>query len=142
MDTSETYIKQCEKAVEIQESWQALKHDLYVYREDDLKFHIHMVRQDYIPQYLTKYPVYVWLPRQDQLQEMSGQLPTETWLVLKLVQWATEYSDHYKDTIYTQYARQFTSMEQLWLAFVMFDKYNKVWDEESWLMVKDSVGAK
>lgn len=27
---------------------------------------------------------------------------------------------------------QFTSMEQLWLAFVMKEKYNKTWDGNEW----------
>jgi len=141
MDTSETYIKQCEKAEEIQESWQALKHDLYVYREDDLKFHIHMVRQDYIPQYLTKYPVYVWLPRQDQLQEMVGA--TSLWdLNHRYSRWLYDVDDVGLCDFHIKHEHEFSSMEQLWLAFVMKELYNKVWDGESWLMVKDLVGAK
>lgn len=30
------------------------------------------------------------------------------------------------------YAEKFNSMEQLWLAFVMKEKFNKVWDGEDW----------
>ncbi len=33
-------------------------------------------------------------------------------------------------------AKSFTSMEQLWLAFVMKEKYNKVWDGEEWINEK------
>jgi len=29
--------------------------------------------------------------------------------------------------------RDFTSMEQLWLAFVMKEKYQKVWDGNGWI---------
>jgi len=31
------------------------------------------------------------------------------------------------------YSEQFTSMEQLWLAFVMKEKYGKVWDRKDWI---------
>ena len=31
-----------------------------------------------------------------------------------------------------EYYFQFTSFEQLWLAFVMKDKYNKVWRDGEW----------
>ena len=31
------------------------------------------------------------------------------------------------------YLRQFTSMEQLWLAFVMKEKYNKTWNGKDWV---------
>lgn len=32
----------------------------------------------------------------------------------------------------SEYINQFTSMEQLWLAFVIKEKYNKTWDGEQW----------
>ncbi len=67
----------------------------------------------------------IWLPRQDQLQEMY-------------------YKDdgrHSIDIINTfqvelfgnlRYYDKFNSMEQLWLAFVMKEKYNKIWNGEDW----------
>jgi len=33
------------------------------------------------------------------------------------------------------YTNDFTSMEQLWLAFVMNEKYNKVWNGKDWMKV-------
>jgi hypothetical protein len=55
----------------------------------------------------------VWLPRQDQLQEMYGTFQ--------------ECSVN---------GGVVTSMEQLWLAFVMKEKHNKVWNGNDWINEK------
>ncbi|MDY6862955.1 MAG: hypothetical protein SVR08_11870 [Spirochaetota bacterium] len=67
------------------------------------------------------------LERQDQLQEMVCGFPTalgefNAWL----------YVAHYDCSI-DEYPRQFNSMEQLWLAFVMSEKYNKKWNGKEWV---------
>jgi hypothetical protein len=69
----------------------------------------------------------VWLPRQDQLQDMvkakgniaGHYIPYA--LVLSIVEFVGNNITH-----------QFDSMEQLWMAFVMKEKYNKVWNGETW----------
>jgi len=77
----------------------------------------------------------VWLPRQDQLQEMAYNaktLGTEVHLAKSAIGkhgamfwWATH-------NMY--YALQFkNSMEQLWLAYVMYEKYNKKWNGKEWV---------
>ena len=159
MDTSETYIKMCEKAEEIQElkirnqrgsysmdrgiydSWDecyyaiplevhpslggGIRYDIYLYQAFH---HIHL------PQNLIYYDSYmdeaIWLPRQDQLQEMViygtlnkdglGSLLSRFWVFC-----SCKYME--EPTFWV-----FTSMEQLWLVFVMKEKYNKVWDGEEW----------
>ena len=126
MDTSETYIKMCEKALEIQEGWLHEQNDFYILKD---------VKPDG-----TLLPANnkwaIWLPRQDQLQgilhhEDKGSDLDKYWS-LQMFDWATDYSDYYECVVYTAYANQFNSMEQLWLAFVMFKKYSKVWDGEQW----------
>ena len=69
---------------------------------------------------------YIWLPRQDQLQEMVFQLgePPTAYIVL-LREFMQRNSPYYV---------MFASMEQLWLAFVMKEKFNKTWDGEKWLV--------
>lgn len=64
---------------------------------------------------------------QDQLQEMLGELLWQ--LNFKFIDWLcdTPYDGHIRHC-----HLNFTSMEQLWLAFVMKEKYNKVWDGETW----------
>ncbi len=62
----------------------------------------------------------LWLPRQDQLQEMLGKQAYD--LVRPFYLWCF---DNCLDTC--NY-----SMEQLWLAFVMKENNNKTWDEDKW----------
>ena len=64
---------------------------------------------------------YVWLPRQDQLQEMF--LP----MLEGNCHWMLE--ECYK-FITLPYSLQLESMEQIWLAFIMKEKNGKIWDAE------------
>ena len=73
----------------------------------------------------------VWLPRQDQLQEMVD-LPY-------LVKFECQHERIIGELIVfgsDKHSKVFMvsgkSMEQLWLAFVMKEKYNKTWDGEKW----------
>lgn len=71
----------------------------------------------------------IWLPTQSQLQEMVGQ-----WTIVELFglfgQWhrsnwrKMEYRPHFPNA--------FITGEQLWLAFVMKEKFNKVWTGTEW----------
>jgi len=70
----------------------------------------------------------LWLPRQDQLQKMvkeDGETDLE--ILADFSYGMIEFSSKYGGTL------KFTSMEQLWLAFVMKEKYNKTWDGEKWI---------
>ena len=69
----------------------------------------------------------VWLPRQDQLQDMvrhHHRCDIQSWLVEDFASWCRNRR--------SLIARE-TSMEQLWLGFVKHDKFEKVWDEEAWV---------
>jgi hypothetical protein len=75
----------------------------------------------------------VWLPRQDQLQDMIGGMTN----VLDLLDrhFNAERIDYGvislpKDTQF--YQETFTSMEQLWLAFTMKILFSKEWTGEAW----------
>ncbi len=69
----------------------------------------------------------IWLPRQDQLQEM---FPKEYEpVVLAELMYLTFINS--ADTNLRASLRHY-SMEQLWLAFVMKEKFNKTWDGETW----------
>ena len=84
---------------------------------------------------------FIWLPTQSQLQEMAGlelQELVEDFYQFAMCSWAAQEDDdvfckfdrslsfHYGDI-------EIASMEQLWLAFVMNEKYDKVWDGEDWV---------
>jgi hypothetical protein len=87
----------------------------------------------------------VWLPRQDQLQDMlkdkirynhkntygyvKGPAP-EGFIAGCL------HQEFHKFMVYEDqyiFCEAFNSMEQLWLAFVMHEKYNKRWDGKEWV---------
>ena len=69
---------------------------------------------------------FIWLPRQDQLQEMVGGWTLE---LLDRFHHFCMWDDQFEET-----REKMTpiSMEQLWLAFVMEEKFNKVWNGEKW----------
>lgn len=75
----------------------------------------------------------VWLPRQDQLQEMIGAQTPEK-LLWELNCQIDDCKNDYTGEL-SNYYRQFTSMEQLWLAVVMKLKFNKTWTGEDWVNV-------
>lgn len=71
----------------------------------------------------------IWLPRQDQLQDMISHNKSGVLLLLSLFsadvyQWKTSYKEQFIE-----------SMEQLWLAWVMEKKFNKKWNNEKWEIV-------
>ncbi len=145
MDTSETYIKMAD-CPEIQEQWQYDGGDFYVHRfwkEDGEQFAgkeivlnlcescnvIDSCGGTKVGEYSPK-GKYIWLPRQDQLQEIYGEndvfkdYPTDRvgrlWNIYKEKGGANR---HWIGL---------TSMEQLWLAFVMKEKFNKVRNGDKW----------
>jgi len=88
----------------------------------------------------------VWLPRQDQLQEMVEGEPYETMmygnikinetkdfisLLPNILLFAYDW-DYGGDNITLTYKQPFQSMEQLWLAFYMHEKHGKAWIDGKW----------
>ena len=68
----------------------------------------------------------LWLPRQDQLQDMvtdkfssREQIPC----LQKILAYKVQCTKEDKNP---------STWEQLWLAFVMKEKYNKTWNNEDW----------
>jgi len=146
MDTSKKYIEMCERAGEIQKN--------HVYTTGDWAYDVTYKGVGVFTQYAKILPEhsgvvafnYVqkldescidgvsWLPRQDQLQEMVN---------------GNEVTPAYSSTTFRLYHApavtptaitytdkpQFTTMEQLWLAFVMKERYSKVWSttKEEWV---------
>jgi len=75
----------------------------------------------------------VWLPDQSQLQEMFGYRNAIALLdgIYGLVREYTQEA--------IEYYEQFSTMEQLWLAFVMKEKYGKLWNGEIWQKENEAV---
>ncbi len=122
MDTSETYIKMCEKAEEIQNEWYQHTSDTrdFIWCPTHRKLWA-VLQQGYLCEKnkpcTTKG---IWLPRQDQLQEMV-HFTCSKGDVQRLLRYFIERSPDVQ------------SMEQLWLAFVMKEKYNKTWKGTDWV---------
>ncbi|OPY72522.1 MAG: hypothetical protein A4E63_01202 [Syntrophorhabdus sp. PtaU1.Bin050] len=123
MDTSPEYIKMCEKAEEIQKDHEPHRWDLYYCDMNDL---VYDYGTGFGPDGSDMHSCDIWLPRQDQLQDML------TWdrayyplsVLQDYVRTMLQKRDYYK---------QFLSMEQLWLALVMEEKFNKTWNGEEWV---------
>lgn len=76
----------------------------------------------------------VWLPRQDQLQWMLKNTHTFGWALDCFILWVYEVDEENRMIgLNNNLLKQFTSMEQLWLTFIMKEKYNKVWDGKDWV---------
>jgi hypothetical protein len=128
MDTSETYFKMCEKAKEIQKihEYEDGSYEAYIYN-GKLTVSLICIGCDYehgcTPDFV---PGGIWLPRQDQLQGM--------------IDWNKDFLTLDKVRLFYEFTKQIdwkhrlfhSSIEQLWLAFVMEEKYNKVWTGNDW----------
>lgn len=75
---------------------------------------------------------HIWLPTQAQLQEMvrgdnTVDLMVDRFFEYFTLNWSCLSSFWWKES----------SFEQLWLAFVMKEKYQKIWDGNDW--IKESI---
>ena len=164
MDTTPEYIKMCEKAKEIQETWKPTGGDFYLHNyrgttgfspetekviwPDDDKF-VKIEILCYQPEDVKDFWVCtngdlshvisaqdlfkhhcVWLPRQDQLQEMVLKKDFNG-IPLSPADWLQDFRVKVMHVEYSYYCK-FGSLEQVWLAFVMKEKYGKVWNGDDW----------
>jgi len=73
----------------------------------------------------------IWLPRQDQLQEMLGSVSNvgRNW-IFNLHRFIDFTQAQECNESRVGFAH---SMEQLWLAHVMKEKFNKTWNGSDWI---------
>jgi len=149
MDTSKEYILMCEKAEEIQKQWEPKEWD-YVYNQDDVfgyidrsEIHIWCILPEsiadsgYYGPYLydgeicdERYKDCIWIPRQDQLQEMLSQYENMT-LLFKFNEFCSGKMYRYQEP--SRYLEiMLDTFEKLWLAFVMKEYFNKRWNGKEW----------
>lgn len=79
---------------------------------------------------LHKYYKPIWLPRQDQLQDMIFESHELNYNKSMYPQIECFYN--FSVSMY-KYKYPPNSMEQLWLAFVMKEKFNKTWNGTDWI---------
>lgn len=153
------FLKMCHKAEIIQKDWKVKTGDqVYYYHKQNLGWRKSFVTTDFVYtddkftildglasqsgghyDYTSVAKIHrsdiIWLPRQDQLQKILGKQQEfilgvdcscqEAWSQIGAI-------NNFKG-INWDYLRSMASMEQLWLAFVMKEKYNKTWNGEDWV---------
>ena len=123
---TKNYIKMCEKAEEIQKAWKPEKGDLYAVIVHGKPMEIVDIYIDGFPLLPEKFSplsaLYIWLPTQEQLQEILWQDLDE------YEYWISKLHDFILDLPFEE-----MTMNELWLAFVMHEKYNKVWNGKDWV---------
>jgi len=159
MDTSKNYVKMCERAMEIQEEWkkEVRVGDIFVHGPSSVQWSLVCekitVVQVSAPPYfsyridhdigghwafpnhetLTK-GYFIWLPRQDQLQEM---LPRKTQLqVFSWDEMGWSINDNLRGEtwkFWEAFDNGELSWEQIWLRFVMQELFSKTWDRQDWV---------
>ncbi len=127
MDKSSHYIKMCESAKVVQKLWQPEFGDFFVSMSLGLTSPCQPIMSDLEKKvsYLKTIKA-VWLPRQDQLQEMVIENYATPWDL------AIAFSNVLMGEN-ASYFEKFDSMEKLWLAFIMLEKYKKKWKEGEWV---------
>ncbi len=127
MDTSSYYIKMCEYATVIQKQWKPDFGDFFVSLSSGRTSPCQSVVSELERKasYLKTIKA-VWLPRQDQLQDMViGKYPTSWDLAIAFSNALMADNVSYFD--------RFDSMEKLWIAFVMIEKHRKTWKDGEWI---------
>ena len=127
MDKSTPYSRMCESAKVIQKKWKPELGDFFVSMSLGLTSPCQPIVSDLEKKmsYLKTIKA-VWLPRQDQLQEMVIENYATSWDL------AIGFSNVLMGDN-ASYFDNFDSMEKLWLAFVMLEKYKKKWKEGEWV---------
>lgn len=135
MDISDLYIEQCRKSLEIQERWVCAPGD-YIFCHEAAKtyclapaecinkkaYHWYRPRTErcigggLCSGYKAEH---VWLPRQDQLQDLTFSHKAKI------------YSNLSRFRKFVLHRRLYT-FEQAWLSFFMYSKYRKVWYSGGW----------
>lgn len=139
MDKSDEYIRMCAAADEIQQQWTRSYGDFFV--DGRGKIRCWLSRSDEGQRFKKGFYVcvdrgvillarYVWLPRQNQLIELA-QVPGRRYETT--TQDFFNWTKRRYEALDEIPAKSFRSMEKIWLAFVMQQKFNKQWDGESWI---------
>lgn len=128
------YIKMCEKAKEIQDNWIPKKGDSFL-----AEYTIWNIGESYIGED-TREPVAVifpkkynresniespkiWLPTQEDLQKIFYRNNSYSW-------WGM--LDLFHEWTLNERNKKDPSIKQLWLMFVMKEKYHKIWNGKNW----------
>lgn len=86
-----------------------------------------------LPSKIDKNAKTVWLPSQDHLQDIcKGQTIFDVFDDFHSFLFAISTTSGGRGIMITKRCAQFTTAEQLWLAFLMHSTLQKVWNGEKW----------
>lgn len=114
MDTSKEYFEMCREATVIQEAWIIQKGDHFVIALSGVNGIIEN------PSTIVDQNLFVWLPKQDQLQNIGNKNAT------LLCQFANWVNDNWGLN-----GKVRRSYEQLWLLYYMDKIHDMEWDSEN-----------
>ena len=125
MDVSETYQKMCDYQ-EIQRKWKMEEGD-YFFKKSTGETRFYFCDHEGWPFAESQRRFYVWLPRQDQLQEMLSNVEYKIELLHCF------YMDCWQWLICVS-KKEFKgdSAEQAWVQVYMWHKYYKTWNGQKW----------
>ncbi len=139
MDESPQYIKLCQKAHEVQKLWTQNHGDCFVGEYGRIEYWISDRFESRTVKHgfgvcgegsVIRLSKYIWLPRLDQLMELA-QIPGRTFdsVTTDFFNWTHQpYETGGKLP-----AKVFPTLEQVWLAFVMEQKWGKKWRDAEWV---------
>ena len=143
MDTSRSYVKMCRNAQELQTSWIPEKGDWWHIGAKDNYAQIDDIiingekkwtdgeKNYYLPYDIDLYGI-IWLPRQDQLQKMSGFMIEGKNISKHINSIINDFCEHYN-------TEENLTFEKMWLMYYMAKNYKKIWKEGRWVKQKISL---
>ena len=134
---TDSYIKMCDKARQLQRAWKPKDWDRFVYRDsEEMDIMMYLEEEYNRKEMIIINGVYIWLPTQEQLQEMMPKSDV-TSLVEYIKNAELRYHDRFDENAVGYFTGTFISLTELWLAFVMYEKYHKKWltKEEKWYKI-------
>ena len=132
MDILDQYLSMCEKAPRLLEGWN--NGDLYTYRIDKpgCPFNYTDVCMCHYCKDRPKQGA-IRVYRQDQLQQMLGK---ETQLGVIGLEDTSDTDEVFSLDWPARFIRGELSWEQIWLAFVMRKRHDKIWNGHEWVPIE------
>ena len=146
---TENYIKMCEQAEEIQKSNINIG-KRHFSNQDFVAYNFREGLKVYICSEISRYWLIddlIWLPTQEQLQEIilpiflkrfstTHALRNDSSFICRMIIEKFQRWINRSSPSFDEYMAMFNDLNELWIAFVMKEKYNKIWTGEKWEVMK------
>jgi len=146
---TKNYIEMCEKNEDLQREWNPAIEPNYYYRKEAKSIELYTCNNQTWLYKMKKqrcveaYKDFIWLPTQEQLQEMvlpiflkmystTHALQNDPSFIYRMIIEKFQRWINRSSPSFDKYMAMFNSMNELWLAFVMKEEYDKIWTGEKW----------